>query len=299
VQKVREAANRIKCANNLRQLGIAAQAYNDGSGGRLPPLVDVGPGARYNAGVPSLFFYLLPYLEQDNLYQQFTPASPLSYYGPGGLAQMPVAVFLCPSDPTSPGGPATLNVTLTTTPSPPFATTFSGPYATSSYAANGVLFAGSHVSLPQSFGDGTSNTIVLGEHYQVCQDSTSGLSAYNCWAIGAIGTVMNSFGFLAPVGYTNTNQASPVLPLPADPGGGPIPMLVGAVNGPATTKPVPFQVRPQPGACDVQLAQTPHPGGMQVGLGDGSVRTVSPGVSPWTFWAACTPNGGELLGSDW
>jgi hypothetical protein len=52
-------------------------------------------------------------------------------------------------------------------------------------------------------------------------------------------------------------------------------------------------------ACDPQVAQTPHVGGMLVGLGDGSVRSVNPSISQWTFWAACTPAGNETLAQDW
>jgi hypothetical protein len=49
----------------------------------------------------------------------------------------------------------------------------------------------------------------------------------------------------------------------------------------------------------VSLPQTPHAGGMLVALGDGSVRSVAPSISQYTFWSAVTPAGGEVLGSDW
>ena len=48
-----------------------------------------------------------------------------------------------------------------------------------------------------------------------------------------------------------------------------------------------------------QVAQTPHPGGIQVGLGDGSVRSIGNGVSGFNVVEACTPNGGDVSGSDW
>jgi hypothetical protein len=51
--------------------------------------------------------------------------------------------------------------------------------------------------------------------------------------------------------------------------------------------------------CDWAIPQTPFPNGMSVALADGSVRTISPRVSPETFWAAVTPAGGEVLGNDW
>jgi prepilin-type processing-associated H-X9-DG protein len=62
-----------------------------------------------------------------------------------------------------------------------------------------------------------------------------------------------------------------------------------------------FQDRPR--ECDPTLPQTPHRGGMNVGMADGSVRTVPTGISPATWYAAQTPDGGEELGEgdfvDW
>jgi len=60
-----------------------------------------------------------------------------------------------------------------------------------------------------------------------------------------------------------------------------------------------FQVRPPQGDCDPTRAATSHTGGIQVGLADGSVRTLSPSISGDTWWAAVTPRGGEVLGADW
>ena len=71
VQKVREAANRTSCINNLKQIGLAMHNHHDARG-RFPvgyydptpwPQLDNGPGWGWSA-------YLLPYLEQDNLYRQ-------------------------------------------------------------------------------------------------------------------------------------------------------------------------------------------------------------------------------------
>src|SRR5437588_2888448 len=123
VQKVREAANRMKCTNNLKQLGIAAHNYH-GTYDMFPP------GAvkyrNYNpAGTNNLQEYdrytwgvlLLPYVEMDNLYRQW----PFHYYGPpggvgirssgtmtlpatgnlatGAIAAQPIKTYQCPSDP--------------------------------------------------------------------------------------------------------------------------------------------------------------------------------------------------------
>src|SRR6516225_2131942 len=68
VQKVREAANRVKCGNNLRQLGLAAHHYHDDHQ-HLPPSMGYTPLAE--SGVwGHHFFHLLPYLEQDGLFRR-------------------------------------------------------------------------------------------------------------------------------------------------------------------------------------------------------------------------------------
>src|SRR5262245_7998866 len=105
IQKVREAAARMKCANNLKQIGLAAQSYHD-SNGHLPPGVGYYPIAM-NGVFGTSFFHLLPYVEQDNLYRSalgpvaFPPAGTIAVYYPGnnGVYSQPVRVFLCPSDP--------------------------------------------------------------------------------------------------------------------------------------------------------------------------------------------------------
>jgi hypothetical protein len=51
--------------------------------------------------------------------------------------------------------------------------------------------------------------------------------------------------------------------------------------------------------CDPTRASTGHTAVILAGLVDGSVRTISAGLSPTTWWWACTPAGGEVLGSDW
>jgi prepilin-type N-terminal cleavage/methylation domain-containing protein len=92
VQKVREAAARAQCQNNLKQLALAAHSFNDGNG-QLPPAIgQTGPGIYGTA-----HFYLLPYLEQNTLYTQ---ANGDSY----GLMNVPVKTFYCPADGSIIGG---------------------------------------------------------------------------------------------------------------------------------------------------------------------------------------------------
>jgi prepilin-type N-terminal cleavage/methylation domain-containing protein/prepilin-type processing-associated H-X9-DG protein len=134
IQKVREAANRIVCVNNLKQLGLAAHNFHSSLGafprGAVKYRVYDPTGAtvlEYDRFTWALL--LLPYIEQDNLYNGFLQ----QYYGPptgvgvrssgtmtlpntgdlatGAIAAQPVKTFLCPSDPaiasTSPYGVTT------------------------------------------------------------------------------------------------------------------------------------------------------------------------------------------------
>jgi prepilin-type N-terminal cleavage/methylation domain-containing protein len=88
LQKVREAANRIICANNLKQIGLAFHQYH-ANNGRLP-LVRAGiDGASWAV-------LILPYLEQDNLYHQWRPQQ--SYYLQSDVArQTAVPSYFCPT----------------------------------------------------------------------------------------------------------------------------------------------------------------------------------------------------------
>ena len=90
VQKVREAAARVKCANNLKQIGVAVHAYHDANG-FLPPTYLSGSG---NA---TWCYLLLPYLEQGNLFNQLGDPNDLYYLRPQAAIETPVGVFYCPS----------------------------------------------------------------------------------------------------------------------------------------------------------------------------------------------------------
>jgi prepilin-type N-terminal cleavage/methylation domain-containing protein/prepilin-type processing-associated H-X9-DG protein len=95
VQKVREAASRLKCANNLKQLGLAMHNFHDGAG-KLPPGITTwlnGEDAAHTG-----FTYLLPYLEQDNLYRPIDLSKQWyarANYGPVGVE---IPLLYCPSN---------------------------------------------------------------------------------------------------------------------------------------------------------------------------------------------------------
>ncbi len=94
VQKVREAANRLSCQNNLKQLGIALLNYHDSNGG-FPPDFRDSPATSWTP-------FMLPYIEQDNLYRQYHFDKDFSDpANDSGINQTRVPGFLCPSAPAS------------------------------------------------------------------------------------------------------------------------------------------------------------------------------------------------------
>ena len=147
IQKVRAAAARIQCQNNMKQIGLAVHTCHDVNG-RLPPVLGTFPNSPTPAPAspPTIFWWLLPYLEQDNLFRLgFVPAA----FG------QPLPVFNCPADSSSP-----THISVT----PPI-------HGNSSYSSNWLVFGfqpGGSATLHATFQDGTSNTILFVERYQRC-----------------------------------------------------------------------------------------------------------------------------------
>jgi prepilin-type N-terminal cleavage/methylation domain-containing protein len=279
VQKVREAANRTMCANNLKQLGLAAHNHHD-TKGYLPGM---GYTPLANGGVwGSHFFHLLPYLEQGDLYREALgpvalPMGTLGMYfaGNNNVYGQPVKAYLCPTDPS--------------VDSSGVVTAMGSSWGAGCYATNSQVTAAgpgdpqgkSHI--PADIPDGTTNTILYAEKYALCTSTSMGLDGGSLWAYCA-------FGIGLP--WPMNPPPKPYQPAFAIGTG-----FFGNPNagGPGSI----FQVQPRAGNCDPTRAATAHPGGMQVCLVDGSVRTLAPSLSGTTWWAAVTPKGGDQLGSDW
>src|SRR5690349_3241741 len=107
VQKVREAAARTQCTNNLKQIGLGGHNYHD-THGHFPPGIGYTPTAA-NGVFGTYWFHLLPYIEQGTLYARAlgtapfaAPVGPVVAYYPGNnnVYGQKVPVFLCPSDPS-------------------------------------------------------------------------------------------------------------------------------------------------------------------------------------------------------
>jgi len=102
VQKVREAANRMSCTNNMKQMGLALHGHHD-TYGRFPGSWDYEPPkppTRPTAVVHSWCIYILPFLEQDNLHRQYNYDDVLYNNPNSAVVQTPLKIFQCPSSPS-------------------------------------------------------------------------------------------------------------------------------------------------------------------------------------------------------
>ncbi len=282
VQKVREAAARAQCQNNLKQMTLATVNCADTHQGLVPgtgsyPIMSPSSGN----GEGGVFFHILPFIEQQNIYNlayvaNTTAANDPTGWDPNapaytpyafwGFPNMPVNIksYQCPSDPTL-GMGAQSWTSPVSNPSPAGVPGYSnGP---SSYGSNELAmkftWGGGANRFPATFTDGTSQTMFFMDKPNVC----------NAWWFDNGGTLFS---------FYETGWA------PA-PGAGWY-----------------FVVTPSlaqfNGGCPSNFSHTPisfHTGGIEVSMGDGSVRLVANGVSLNTWMAAISPNYGDILGSDW
>jgi prepilin-type N-terminal cleavage/methylation domain-containing protein len=266
VQKVREAAARIQCSNNLHQLGLAVHDYASARSDALPPLfTTLTPGG---SGA-SVFVGLMPYMEQGNLYQ--------IYQQNGGVVapyyQQAIKNYICPSDPTSSNGVGSngwggtsyaANAGLFAIPDPT-----SNPNGNPPYAGWNVTQA--HYTVA-NIPDGTSQTIMFTERYinsevTNSRDLPPGAAGYDAWSTPVFGAYQ--------AGYPSATLANPW----------------AVASGPQIGVPKQQAVR--------WLPNTGHTSVILGGLADGSVRTINGSMSPDTFWKAVNPSDGFPLGSDW
>jgi prepilin-type N-terminal cleavage/methylation domain-containing protein/prepilin-type processing-associated H-X9-DG protein len=152
VQKVRAAADRSKCINNLKQLGLAMLAYHD-TYQAFPPAFSKAP-LGINWGWST---WLLPFVEQNGLYQNIGPFQSSSTLAVNASTTTVLPVFLCASD-----GAPNINFLIAN-------------YAKSNYVASEQVSDGGSAINIMTVTDGTSNTIMLGE-----RDLTKQLAAI--WA---------------------------------------------------------------------------------------------------------------------
>jgi prepilin-type N-terminal cleavage/methylation domain-containing protein/prepilin-type processing-associated H-X9-DG protein len=166
VQKVREAAARLQCQNNLKQMGLACHSYHDArkafppgyqaNGPYLDGATDTAPGWGWGA-------FLLPYLEQDNLYRQLNLNQPVPQ-SPGIQATLPV--YLCPSDLLPAGAfavPDGFGKTVALAGPSSYAGCVGGDESdTTGPIGAGIFYRNSKTRIADVT-DGTSNTLLIGE----------------------------------------------------------------------------------------------------------------------------------------
>jgi len=283
VQSAREAARRTACRNSMRQVGLALHACNDAKR-YLPPLtapassqVITLPGPYKGAVGFTVFNWLLPFLEEDTLFRQAggnvnTPISGAP--GSGTMYSVTIATYRCPSDGSNNDG-----LSLTKNGS-------ANQWAVGNYAANYAVFGNplaatpvarmqGRARIPNTFADGTSHTVVLAERYGTCGSGGSlehAMTAGNLWS--------DSNSRWRPVFCVNDFEQTPGRP-------GYLPCAM-------------FQVAPNwLSGCDSSRAQTAHPGGMSVTMGDGSVRSASDSLDEQTWAAICDPRDGQPTGNGW
>ena len=164
VQKVRETAARMKCANNLKQFTLAMHNY-ESAVGHLPPSyngIGFGPGWSWSA-------LLLPYVEQDPLHRNLNVETTIFGLGvatvtsddvPGGFSQIKLSIARCPSDTGPDINPRRQNHAMSNYRAVAGPTTY--PYFTPELDMGGVMFQNSKINLI-GITDGTSNTLAIGE----------------------------------------------------------------------------------------------------------------------------------------
>ncbi len=294
VQASREAARRIRCASNLRQLGLAAHGYHE-SHGEFPPGLDQFEAAwapRFRG--TSLFTFLLPYIEQGNVLREWDYASPLNNTqgGPSARSATVLPILLCPSDwlPENPVVVAGRYYGMTsyggnggTRSHHPSQATCDGMFHTAGTASEPKPDQ-RPVSLSMVF-DGTSQTILLGErnHSDPNLETFAGvywaesLKYLGKWAaIGGrkrIGDVtMSAFAeinYQLPFDYGNRRQADP-----------------------PPTSALDFEVHEDRRKC---AFGSNHPQGANFAFTDGSVRFLEESLPLATLQALCSRNGREVV----
>ncbi len=182
VQKVREAAARTQCINNLKQMGLACQGYHD-TFKKLPPAQeDLGVGNHRG----NTFWYILPYIEQAPLYNAAKGDAWNGMAGGQNAYAATVSLYLCPASANN--QPVQM---------------WGGGWAAGDYAVNFQVFGDGkngnldrQARLGASFSDGTSNTLMITEKMARCDQTYSTLWAHGYW----------DFNWTPQIMYSNTSN---------------------------------------------------------------------------------------------
>jgi len=308
VQKVREAAARSKCTNNVKQIGLAVQSFASAWGGRLPsnyPNNTAATGFVQAPGLQGSFiavlnsanliankggavsssidnnFYtpctvevsLLPYLEQGALYSNINANAaglPTAAAVYNGAIMQPLKVYQCPSDSSAGTGVVNGNGTSNYASNPfLFTVSVSGTFVNSAY---GLYKVG---NIP----DGASNTVGFTERLALNGDG-NGMA----WGVTNLTAEMGGTPNSVTFPSVGMNTTAYPFPLPAS----------GAIYWIAQPA-----IGVVPSKATGQGPITAHAGSIQTGLMDGSVRSVSSSVSSLSWNYAFNPAEGGTFDSTW
>jgi prepilin-type N-terminal cleavage/methylation domain-containing protein len=321
VQKVRAAAARMQCSNNVKQLALAVHSFHDnykkmpvaahwkapfyaGSTGFPGQSISSPNGTVHGTWLSDI----LPFVEQQAAFTVLQAAyAQSSSVGQNAMRKVgPIATYLCPSDPST-GSMGSLAADPDIGGFTPYQGAGYNTYGfgSTSYYGNVMVMRINNgpASMTKAMPDGTSNCVIIAERYQNCGDYYQ--DGYASWP-----------------GWGETTAFPDGDPLDTPMYGANYAKSLGAAAGlwvdPTSTTPpkgpgswsqqshpnfnqgvIPFQTRPTILSCDLHLLQSGHDGIMVVGLGDGSTRTVSSSITVVTWKAVNDPRDGAVLGSDW
>jgi prepilin-type N-terminal cleavage/methylation domain-containing protein len=333
VQKVREAAARTTCVNQLKNIALAVGNF-EGTFMKFPGLstrTAIVATAPQNADTysGSLYTQLLPYIEQEALQKLVTANTQtwLALNPPvGGVALRATAIKIlsCPSDTSVSNGQATQTIGGV-----------AGPWGTTSYVPNSEVFGNSstmvgttaNAKLSSSYNmgslsnrDGTSNTITFFEQFGAC--GAAGANGINPWILpiysasapggaavasptphGAAYPKVAATGVIgampAPAPTAQSGSVTPGATTPVSPAR-PFISVTGQVNRyfhpfPAMTS---NQCIRNTAGSNGGVINPLHSGTTPVAMGDGGVKAVSSGISVVTWAWLIRPDDGQVIGSD-
>jgi prepilin-type N-terminal cleavage/methylation domain-containing protein/prepilin-type processing-associated H-X9-DG protein len=275
VQKVREAAARIQCSNNLKQLGLAIHNHHDTY--KRIPYAQFASGDTQQAGWIAM---LMPYFEQPSKLVPYTGGYRAGFRNLAVPTNTPLVMVICPSDGTAVDDSNSDGMTSYLAISAPG--THHRDYIHRNDAKGMFVYGYMYTSTPQDFShpppkfppvtlqgvtDGTSNTLMLGERPPYPKDD---------WGAWTYAEQDSFFGIGVTPGWFIYGTAEDGTPCPSGT------QYPHAPPGPPTR-------------CDLNHFWSKHTGGANWAFADGSIRFLSYDFTPAMWVALATRAGGEVI----